>query len=295
MKKNSRKVVFVAVTTLVLALIIGVVISEQTKAESRFPDWYYYDGYVAAIHPVNPLTAPQQTPPEDNIPVTLGTDSRISEAFKSAKEVLKEKFGNYTNLNWNRFEKTKLAEGSEDYHNGCDAMYASDTNTAYAFQGLKSLPDKEMEKVLAHELIHALTAIDGESRTSLYEGLTEYLSVVLYGEEQISYELPVRFVQLYVEKYGLEKAIALFPHDNCLEELDAIIEKQGIMGNIEDLLRYTSFYYDRNSNFVILDVMAHFCVKTDGNTQIVQKLIDTMLKGAQKDDLKYFKQILERR
>ena len=292
---KKRNVIVAIVITLVMALIIGVVISEQSKADSCLTDWFYYDGYVEAVHPVNPLSVAQQAAPEDKIPTLFGVDKRVSEAFNSAKAVLREKFGNYTSLNWERFEKTKLAEGSEEYHNGCDAMYSSENNTAYIFQGLKKITDKEMEKVLAHELIHALTVIEEECRTSLYEGLTEYLSVVLYGEDQISYEFPVRFVQLYADKYGIDKAIALFPHDNCLEELDAIIEKQGVMGNIEDLLRYTSFYRDDNASFVILDVMAHFCAKTEGDPQIVQKLVDEMLKGAKKDDLKYFEKVLERR
>lgn len=300
--KNNRKgakapvIVAVVVALMATALIVGVVIDDSTKAGNMFPDWYYLDSYVEAVKPVNPLTMDYSglAQQEDNVPIVLGINPRISAAFASAREVVKEKFGNYTNFNWERFERTQILEGSENLHDGCDAMYYPEKDTAYAFQELKKLSDKEMEKVLAHELIHALTGLNEESRTTLYEGLTEYMSTLLYGEEQVSYEIPVRFVQLYAERYGLDAAIELFQRDSCYDTLDNLMGKPGAMGNIELLLRATSFYFDQNANYVTIDVMTHFCKSIDGNPEIVKGLFNVYLPKATKEDLSYFNDVLGR-
>jgi len=306
MKKNSRKgaakapkiVAVVTLVALAVALVIGIIIDNgSAKAKgSKYPDWYFYDQYVQKYQPTNPILTESRNVVDDGSTPEffLGVDSRIADAFQAAKTTLREKFGNIETLNWERFNAATIVEGKDYMVNQCDAAWWPARNTLFVWQFLKTKTDKEMEAVIAHELIHSLTHVDGECGSALYEGLTEYMSLLLYGEKDyIAYELPVRFVQLYAEAYGLEKAIAVFPYDSCVETIGALIpERKDAMGNIEGLLRSTSRVADRGAYTVIFDVMCHLCKNLNGDKELVEGIAERYLGKTNPETTAYYSVVL---
>lgn len=305
MKKNNKGTTTKApiITTIIIIVlfvgaVVGMVVNGTAKAkESSYPDWYFYDQYVEKYQPTNPLLNKNEDAANyEDVPEILpDVDSRISNAFAAAKTVLREKFGKISTLNWERFDAATVVEGKDYTVNQWDAAWYPNENTVCVWQLLKDKSDKDMEAVIAHELIHSLTHVDDKC-SILYEGLTEYMSVLLYGEKDyIAYELPVRFVQLYAEAYGLEKAIEVFPQSSCIDTISALIpERKDTMGNIEGLLRYASYCADRGAHTAILDVLSHFCKNLNGDKELIENLVEKYLGDLNPDTNAYYSAVLRR-
>ena len=297
--KKAPIITIIIIIVLFVGAVTGMVINGTAKAkESSYPDWYFYDQYVEKYQPTNPLLNENEDAAnyEDGHEILPDVDSKISNAFAAAKTVLREKFGKISTLNWERFDAATIVEGKDLMVNQWDASWDPNENTVHVWQLLKAKSDKDMEAVIAHELIHSLTYTNGERSSILYEGLTEYMSVLLYGEKDyIAYELPVRFVQLYAEAYGLEKAIELFSQGDCISTINALIpERSNVMGNIDGLLGHVSKYVDRGAYTVVLDVLAHFCKNLNGDKELIENLVEKYLEDLNPDTNAYYSAVLRR-
>ena len=286
-KDLARSSALVAMILVILSAITDIIGVE-------IQDWTFYDNYVEAIQSqeqkemtaekwaiIKNLFFPEKA---------AETDERIIAAFDRARNTVRQALKQYDQLNWERFEETGIGEYADGLSDGTEegsaydilylmtepvaAQYIDEDNMVYAYRKSEWLDDYELEKVMGHELIHALTV--GESSNILYEGLTEYLTTLVYPDStQISYEYAVIFVRLFAEKYGVNEAIKVFPSRDCFRVMDNIIGRENVTETLEALL-YQLALGDSNSDEkkVALDVLCHYGAAIGGDIKVVEELIE---------------------
>lgn len=278
---RQRKVIK-AVLCLVVALgMVEVLIC----VNGSYNDWCFYDAYIERSHVVDDRG--ESCSIQDLKEIAIVPDKRTLEMFQKARDAVCEAFADYDSLNWEQFEMTQVVELADRPEwmsdwlysvSGCVyAVYDWISNTVFVFQRAKLGSDYELEKILAHELIHALTFIGRKS--ILYEGLTECMSVMIYGRSQrIGYLFAEKFAELYVEKNGLKRAIETIPSGIAFDEINnSFCDRQNVMKQIEGPLIRSATAGDMDGMKAILDAMCHYAVNIGKGEEIVEDLVRKVL------------------
>ena len=225
----------------------------------------------------------------------------LYDTYMEVKDKLRNELAPYQNLNWERFENAKLylcdSFNEESGGFGINGLWDVRDGMAYFAYSLSEKDPQFQHEVMAHELIHALTAKAGEASTLLYEGFTEYLAQTIYptSVDTDCYFFPQLFVTLYVEKNGIQAAIDLFPTDAAADEIGEAIGRPNAMYTITPLLYETcnGIYYDKQLE-VIIEVLAYYSAAIGANPETIEEInIMNNTGGRDNKYYEYIKSVLE--
>ncbi len=300
MKKDKINVPAIIVGLLLLATIILLVVLDSIKAANTYR---FYDPYEKE-HLIEKIVLDVQRPSKGSFEESTWERLEspiLEEYFEEVKLKLKEKLGEYDNLNWERLERTTLTpiekfEGKNKDFSG--AYFQSVLETVFIPKSFESKPEIYLKKLLCHELIHCLTIQDGKATTMLMEGFTEYLAQEIYPyPEHMNYYMPIQFVKVYVSTYGLQKAINICATDEFADEIGQTIDRPNAIYTLEPLFVATENEggFNVQSMDPIIDVLVHYAAKIKASPDVLSELMDGYAYWFGKPKAEYFQKVLERR
>ena len=300
MKNNRINVPAIIVGLILVVVIIVLVVVDSIKEANTYR---FYDPYEKE-HLIKKTVIDVQKPSKESFEESTWErlESQILEKyFEEVKIKLKEKLGEYDNLNWERLERTTLTpiekfEGKNKDFSG--AYFQSVLETVFIPKSFESKPEIFLKKLLCHELIHCLTIQDGKATTMLMEGFTEYLAQEIYPyPEHMNYYMPIQFVKVYVSVYGLQKAINICATDEFADEIGQTINRPNAIYTIEPLFVATENEggFNVQSMDPIMDVLVHYSAKIKANPEVIIELMNGYSHWFGKRKVEYFQKILERR
>lgn len=300
MKKNKINVPAIIVGLILVVVIIILVVVDSIKEANTYR---FYDPYEKE-HLIKKTVIDVQKPSKESFEESTWErlESQILEKyFEEVKLKLKEKLGEYDNLNWERLERTTLTpvekfEGKNKDFSG--AYFQSVLETVFIPKSFESKPEIFLKKLLCHELIHCLTIQDGKATTMLMEGFTEYLAQEIYPyPEHMNYYMPIQFVKVYVSAYGLQSAINICATDEFADEIGQTINRPNAIYTLEPLFVATENEggFNIQSMDPIMDVLVHYSAKIKANPDVIIELMNGYSYWFGKPKAEYFQKILERR
>ena len=192
-------------------------------------------------------------------------DDRIYEHFEKIKQLLREKLGMCSSLEWERFETVDLVmvdESATGEKKGGKVLahYSETNNRIYVLDSARNAGDDELDSILDHELAHSLTTGDGP--LILYEGLAENIALTTTGRAVgDSYVIPMCLMTIIVDKVGIEDALMYIRGNYVGGAFDVQISN----GAYKDLVSISYKYINGEcSNIELLaawDLLCHFAIK----------------------------------
>ena len=264
MKDKTSKQIFFVMTCLAILLITATILSiksPKTTAKAKTTNCQIYDTYVQAggsqVMGDVPISDEATRKVIEKLEANTTTDPSLETDIAEIKAKIREKYGQYEFLDWERFDKT-IAKFTS-FNDKFTALYADKNNTLYVTEACRQ--DGKYHETCAHELIHALTTNAKCKKSIFYEGFVEYLAQQIYNTDSASYLHAFAFAETYVQKYGLEQALKDYMDNISQLDIDKQLNRSGASHDTEVLI----YYVDHDAKLeaypqsVILDVYYSYC------------------------------------
>jgi hypothetical protein len=272
MKKCILSLVGIAILAAICTIIV---FSMKTEAKNT-DNWEYYTQYVKKNGHTPFVVLTEPTP---NNPKTSEAPEELISIFEEVKQAMREDLKDYSGLDWDTFESVVPVVAKEILPGRTDITGQYYDGKMILSENALSSNRNHLKKIICHEMFHSLTAKEKNYR--FYEGLTEYYAQSLYPDPNSgTYFFATKFVEVYVSKYGFQKAIDNIPYGKLEESFNEICKQPNL---IDDL--YPLFYYTEMGMFefqyvsVLIEALANFSVEIGANVEVVADLNDVMYTG----------------
>jgi len=271
-----KKIVLSLVGIAILATICTIIVFDMKTEAKKADNWEYYTQYVKK-NGHTPFVVPSEITP--NNPKTSEAPEELISIFEEVKQAMRENLKGYSGLDWDTFESVTPVVAKE-------IVPGSPNITGEYYEGKMILAENalsfkrnHLKKVICHEMFHSLTAKVVSYR--FYEGLTEYYAQSLFPDpDSGTYFFASKFAEVYVNKYGFQKAIDDIPNGKLEESLNEICKQPSLVGDLYPLFYYTETgIFDFQYVSVLIEALANFSVEIGANVEVVADLNDTTYAG----------------
>lgn len=284
----TRHPFIAAIITFLVTIFMFTSINNQAAIADTSKDWVFYNQFVQQTDEIHYNVTSADLNKYRNFE---DADSDNQEIFENVKNRLRDELGGYTDMCWDRFDQTQLVlcDTGNNYFDISQfavlAFYHPETNTVYCIRNkLQALKDAHaynyVLELLAHELIHSLTANEMNAESLINEGFTEYLAYAIYPPETgcPSYYYHYAFIDTLIKQVGIEVAMRAFLNGTIEDLIDNAIKQPGAMYNIQGPLTHTASGVSTDEEeLIVLDVYAHYLKATQINDSATRDAFNLML------------------